>query len=91
MPEFEYYEGTKVIQHEDGSTTHIYTSHEPYVEPLTKKQTAAVIGGIVAIYAGVLSLPYVLDRMEEWSAHRKEIRRIRREKKLAKVQSEPAE
>jgi hypothetical protein len=33
--DFEYFEGTKTIQHADGSTTYINTYHEPYVEPLT--------------------------------------------------------
>lgn len=80
--DFEYFEGTKTIQHEDGSTTYITTYHEPYVEPLTGKQQVAVIGGLVTLVAGVVALPFALDRMEEWSRHRSEVRALKREKKL---------
>lgn len=80
--DFEYFEGTKTIQHEDGSTTYITTYHEPYVEPLTGKQQAAVLGITAAAVAGFVALPFAFDRLEEWSRHRKEVRAIKREKKL---------
>lgn len=91
MPEFEYYEGTKVIQHEDGSTTYIQTTHEPYVEPLSKKEQWALLGVVASMTAGVVALPFIVDRLDEWSQHRKEVRKIRREKKLAKAKTEAAE
>lgn len=88
MPEFEYFEGTKVIEHEDGSRTYIQTTHEPYVEPLTKKETAVVIGIATSMFAGFLALPFIVERVEDWSNHRREIRKIRREKKLEQVKAE---
>lgn len=89
--DFEYFEGTKTIQHEDGSTTYITTYHEPYVEPLTGKQQAAVLGITAAIVGGIVALPLALDRMEEWSRHRKEVRRLKREKKLNDLKNQSAE
>lgn len=89
--DFEYFEGTKTIQHEDGSTTYVTTCHEPYVEPLTPKQQAAVIGATVAAIVGVIALPFGLERLEEWSHYRKERREIRREKKLAEEKAAPTE
>lgn len=80
--DFEYFEGTKTIQHPDGSTTYITTYHEPYVEPLTGKQQAAVFGTAAAVIAGVVALPFIVTRLEEWSHHRAEVRRLKKEKKL---------
>lgn len=80
--DFEYFEGTKTIQHADGSTTYVTTVHEPYVEPLTGKQQAAVLGTAAALVAGVVALPFMIDRYEEWSSHRKEVRRLKKQKKL---------
>lgn len=81
--DFEYFEGTKTIVHEDGSTTYVTTMHEPYVEPLTPKQQVAVIGAAVVGVIGIIALPFGLERLEEWSRFRAERREIRREKKLA--------
>lgn len=80
--DFEYFEGTKTIQHDDGSTTYVTTYHEPYVEPLTGKQQAAVLGITAAAVVGIIALPFGLDRLEEWSRHRREVRALKREKKL---------
>src|SRR6478735_5035645 len=80
--EFEYFEGTKTIQHADGSTTYVTTYHEPYVEPLTGKQQAAVLGVAAAITAGIVALPFAFDRLDEWSRHRREVRALKRGKKL---------
>lgn len=85
---FEYFEGTKVIQHPDGSTTYVQTTHEPYVEPLTPKQTAAVLGATVLGVGAVFSLPFIVDRVVDWSDHRKEIRALKRKKKLDKLEAE---
>lgn len=80
--DFEYFEGTKTIQHEDGSTTYVTTVHEPYVEPLTGKQQAAVLGIAAASVAGIVALPFMIERYEEWSSHRREIRRLKKQKKI---------
>ena len=80
--DFEYFEGTKTIQHEDGSTTYITTYHEPYVEPLTGKQQAAVLGITAAAVAGFVALPFIMDRCIEWTDHRKEVRAIKKAKKI---------
>jgi Na+(H+)/acetate symporter ActP len=85
--DFEYFEGTKTIQHDDGSTTYVTTYHEPYVEPLTPKETAAVLGITVAMVVGAVSLPFVVERCMEWSDHRREVRRLKREKKIADLAS----
>lgn len=80
--DFEYFEGVKVIQHEDGSHTYIQTTHEPYIEPLTKKEQWAVIGITGSMIAGIIALPFVMDRFAEWDSDRREIRRLKRQKKL---------
>lgn len=84
--DFEYFEGTKTIQHEDGSTTYITTYHEPYVEPLTGKQQVAVIGGLALLVAGAVATPFIADRWVDWSLHRKEVRELKRQKKLKDLQ-----
>lgn len=80
--DFEYFEGTKTIQHEDGSTTYITTYHEPYVEPLTGKQQVVVFGILGTVVAGVVALPFVADRLVEWNDRRREVRALKHEKKL---------
>lgn len=86
--DFEYFEGTKTISHADGSTTYVTTYHEPYVEPLTGKQQAAVLGTAAAIVTGIVALPFVLDRMEEWSSHRREVRRLKKAKKIEDLKNQ---
>jgi hypothetical protein len=66
----EYFEGTRTIVHDDGSSTHITYEHEPYVEPLSPKQTVALGGVALGICALVVGFPVV----QEW----RENRRIRR-------------
>lgn len=88
MPDFEYYEGTKIIEHEDGSTTHIHTTHEPYVEPLTPKQALVLTGICVATVGGIIGLPFAIERLDEWSSHRREVRRLKKAKKLADLKSQ---
>lgn len=79
--DFEYFEGTQTIKHDDGSTTYVTTYHEPYVEPLTGKQQAAVLGITVASVVGVIALPSIVSRVGEWSEHRREVRELKRLKK----------
>jgi hypothetical protein len=79
--DFEYFEGTQTIKHDDGSTTYITTYHEPYVEPLTGKQQVALLGVTVASVVGIIALPGIVVRVGEWADHRKEIRELKRLKK----------
>lgn len=86
--DFEYFEGTKTIQHDDGSTTYITTYHEPYVEPLTGKQQVAVLGGLAALVTGAIALPFVVDRWVDWSLHREEVRALKRKKKIEDLKNQ---
>lgn len=86
--DFEYFEGVRTIQHEDGSHTFIHTTHEPYVEPLTPKQQAAVLGVTAAAVVGMLALPFGIVRLEEWADHRREVRAIKKRKKLEALKTE---
>lgn len=89
--DFEYFEGTKTIVHDDGSTTYVTTYHEPYVEPLTGKQQAAVLGIAAATVVGIIALPFGLDRLEEWSQHRREVRRLKKAKKINDLKNQSTE
>lgn len=86
--DFEYFEGTKTIQHPDGSTTYVTTYHEPYVEPLTPKQQLAVFGITAAIGTAFVTMPLWVARLEEWSDHRKEIRRLKKQKKIEDLKNQ---
>jgi hypothetical protein len=85
--DFEYFDGVKTIQHQDGSTTYIHTTHEPYVEPLTGKESAIVIGIATLLVAGACALPFAIERGVEWTEHRAKVRRIKREKKIDDLKS----
>ena len=86
--DFEYFEGVKTIQHADGSTTYVHTTHEPYVDPLTPKEQLAVIGTAIVAVVGICALPFGLVRLEEWSQKRAEVRDLKHQKKLKNMQSE---
>lgn len=88
--ELDYFDGTRTIVHDDGSTTYINYTHEPYVEPLSPKAQAAVIGATVLGVIGIIALPFGLERMEEWSRFRAEKREIKKQKKLAALKDEAA-
>lgn len=86
--DFEYFEGTRTIAHEDGSHTYITTYHEPYIEPLTGKQQAAVLGVTVAAVAAVVALPAIVVGVGEWLDDRREIRRAKKAKKIADLKNQ---
>jgi len=45
----EYFEGTRIILNDDGSTTYVTYNHEPYTEPLTPKQSAIAIAVVLVL------------------------------------------
>lgn len=67
----EYFEGTRIIQNDDGSTTYITYEHEPYSEPLTTKQKAAMTVITLGALGTVIGLPVIVDKFDSWSFNRK--------------------
>jgi hypothetical protein len=84
MPQ-EYFEGTRTIVHDDGSSTHITYEHEPYVEPLTPKQTVALAGIVLGGLAVITSVPFI----SEWLEERRRTKEAERRMKLVKDDENP--
>lgn len=70
----EYFEGTRIIEHEDGSVTHITYEHEPYTEPLTWKESAALLTGLFGFTGVVVAAPFLLEKVYDWTSNRSEIK-----------------
>lgn len=61
----EYFEGTRIISNDDGSTTYITYEHEPYSEPLSRKQS--VVLGLITLGAPlvILGVPIALAKVAD--------------------------
>lgn len=70
----EYFDGTRTIEHDDGSTTYIHYEHEPETSPMTWKETLAAISigiGIPAIgLAGVAAWTKMAENLNDRAAKR---------------------
>lgn len=77
MNDFDFFEGTRIIQNEDGSTTYYHVTHEPYVEPLTTKQKVAVTGALTAVILAPVAPVLVavgVEKFIDWKERRQQKR-----------------
>lgn len=76
---YEYFEGTRVIEHEDGSNTIVTYEHEPATEPLTLKGKLFLTAFLIGAPAISIGAPVLIEKMVDKSV-RKQDERARQKK-----------
>lgn len=80
----EYFEGTRIISNDDGSTTYITYEHEPYSEPMTKKQLIATMAATFGVILAPIGFVAAAAGLEKWTNRRDENKTKRSRQKLNK-------